>query len=79
MNGIEVKKTSGGIDVKWTDCMMKDRISVAKTFGYSVCPLCYPAIILTGTISTFNFADIQDVKTRIDGNVCYLNLASRPP
>lgn len=76
MNGIEVKQTSSGIDVKWADCMMKDMVGVAKTFGYSVCPLCYPAIILTGTISAFNLADIQDVKIRTDGNICYLNLVN---
>jgi hypothetical protein len=78
MKGIEIKQTNGGIDVKWTDCMMKDMVNVAKTFGYSVCPLCYPAIILTGTIAAFNFAEIQDVKIKTDGNICYLNLVSRP-
>ena len=77
MNGIEIKKNADSIDVKWADCMMKDMISVAKTFGYPICPLCYPAIILTGTISSLNFAEIQDVKIKGDGKVCYLNLATR--
>jgi hypothetical protein len=77
LNGIEIKRTTNGIDVKWSDCMMKDMVGVAKMFGYSFCPLCYPAIILTGTISVFNLADIQDVKIKTDGSVCYLNLVSR--
>lgn len=78
MKGIEVKQTGNGVDVKWADCMMKDMVSVAKMFGYSVCPLCYPAIILTGTISALNLAEIQDVKIRTtDGSICYINLIKR--